>query len=164
MSSHSVAVSTSPCQRYTDSIWGTTLTQAASCRSTSVWAILRASSSDPQVVSTTRLSVICLSSVAHLSALEVAVIKSGGRILPEAYEATDGNANQVWHLRMARGYGRRVHVCQCPPRCSWHSALCVAAKIDGGQSHRGSRPALSRRNFLRHGGRYLVQLRDHAAG
>src|SRR5260370_33518808 len=130
------------------------LTQAASCRSTSVCAMLRASSSELQVVSTSLLSVI-------LGKLGIETrnrnreskpgIQTESRISLEAYEAADGNANQVWHFWMAGRDGRRVYVCQCPASRAWHCALRGVAEIEPGESNRWPRSAFSGREFLRYG-------------
>src|SRR6267143_288801 len=48
----------------------------------------------------------------------------------EAYEAADGDANQVWHIWMAGVDGRRVHICQCPTGRARHRALCGVAEIE----------------------------------
>src|SRR2546421_10342728 len=80
-SRHSVELSILPCQRYTDSTCGTMFTQAASPRSTSVWAILWASSSDPVVVRTMRALVMGAEYHGVKGRLSSAPMKVGGFLL-----------------------------------------------------------------------------------
>src|SRR5208282_3488022 len=99
--------------------------------------------------------------VGHIGSV---VIRLKLRVSLEAYEAGDGNANQVWHFWMASRDGRRVHVCERQPGRARHRALRGIAAVEWSKSHYWPRSALSGRIFLRHGRRHLIIPRHYAAG
>src|ERR1700741_4841599 len=103
------------------------LTQAARRRSTSAFAILRASSCDEVEVRTSLLLVIYNFRAVPVevetspAAGEVITSRrvhnrqhgSSARKKPALRDFNHGNADQVWHIGLAGGNGRGIYVCQC---------------------------------------------------
>src|SRR5579859_3319290 len=126
----------------------TMLTQAANLRSTRAQAMSSASSFVPLVV---RMILF----ISKIKSFRMAMYHSEAVLNHTSSERLFliYDADQVRNLRMARGHGRGVYLCQRAARLAWNRALCRFPKTAEGEAshHCGARPALSGRNFCRTG-------------